>query len=98
MRPIMSIHALERCKEMDIDVDRVRRVLSNPHLRYDSSNGYTVFSRADEPTFRVVFNSRTNTVVTVIWWTDDDYERGAGAYTHPQQAAVDRDAERRWGR
>lgn len=87
MTPRLTEHARERCEEMGITTDRVKRVVRDPHLAYDSKNGYRVVCRSDEPTFRVVISERPDetVVVTVIWWTSEQYERGAGAYTPPKK-------------
>lgn len=77
--PRLTDHARRRCEEMEIRTRRVKRVVRDPDLCYGSADGYHVVCRFDEPTFRVVIDrsTRPETVVTVIWWTNERYERPA---------------------
>lgn len=79
MTPRLTEHARQRCEEMGIKTERVKRVVQDPTLSYASKHGYCVVCRTDEPAFRVVIDKRPEetVVITVIWWTSERYERSA---------------------
>lgn len=71
----LSAHAVARCEEMGIRTKRVKRVVRDPDLRY-TTRGCLMVCRYDEPDFRVVVDT-SNVVVTVLPWTDEQYERAS---------------------
>jgi hypothetical protein len=77
--PQLCDHARQRCAEMGISTRRVKRVIREPDLSYCTYEGRMMMCRFDEPDFRVVVNTDGDVpvAVTVVWWTDEVYERPA---------------------
>lgn len=73
--PKLTDHARQRCIEMGLTTRRVKRVVQEPDLAYDS-HGRRMMCRFDEPTFRVVVDA-DGLVITVLPWTYETYERAS---------------------
>lgn len=69
----LTSHAMKRCHEMGLDRAAVIAVLDDPQITW-SSFGRVVAARGD---ISVVHDPNLRVVVTVLWWTEDDYLRSA---------------------
>lgn len=87
--PRLSIHARDRCAEMDVRTRRVKRIVQSPDVRRPSGSGTDamIATRDDEPDLAVVYVTPADGVpliTTVVWRTVHDYERVPGGYVVKQ--------------
>jgi hypothetical protein len=73
----LTDHARLRCAQMGIGTKRAKRVVAHRLQTYTDPvrNGLLVTS--DDPDIAVVWDPRTNLILTVLWRTQDVYERPA---------------------
>lgn len=72
-RPFITLHALERINEMDLNERQVRDVVGDPETTWES-RGRIVATRGE---IAVVYNPETMEIVTVLANRPDEWiERG----------------------
>ena len=69
----LTMHAIKRCREMSLDRTAVVAVLDDAEITWPSY-GRVVAAKGE---LAVVHDPTTRVVVTVLWWTQDDYQRAA---------------------
>ena len=73
--PRLTDHARERAEEMDIRTRRVKNAVRNPDLAYASKDRMVAVDN-DEPPIAVVYlPGDPPVVVTVLWRTQERWER-----------------------
>lgn len=77
MTPRLSDHARQRCREMGVSTKRVKQIVRDPHVDYDSRWGLRMASRTDEPDIRALyaFAGGERLVVTVVWRKEELYAK-----------------------
>lgn len=90
MRPVLTKHARERCTEMKVPAETVIDIVYNADLSYGPANGRVAKSSA-HPEYAVVYNPEDGTrpprIITVVFATDDDYDRAGTTFVPREDRA-----------
>ena len=74
-RLILSMHALQRCREMGLNISHIRGIVAHPEVTYNT------LTRPDHETtyqagpFAAVVDDITGIVITVLYRTQETYTR-----------------------